>query len=196
MKNYSSNLAIVNHRNWLDDSPPLIFLCRRAFFFGRKVHCTCEKLNWGFRLYLLPVAKSKAPNFFLRWIVGSRGEKVLIWQGMESNDTCLLVERQRLRHWSGRFEIQIWGHSNRTQCCQQLATAATFFERSCVARAQRRRNGLCKLFISFSVISREQWRIQKILVGGDDKNFKHKTSKIRMFCNQAHSQKFAMKRLI
>ena len=23
IKNYSSNLAIVNHRNWLDDSPPL-----------------------------------------------------------------------------------------------------------------------------------------------------------------------------
>ena len=23
MKNYSSILAIVNHRNWLDDSPPL-----------------------------------------------------------------------------------------------------------------------------------------------------------------------------
>ena len=26
MKNYSSILAIVNHRNWLDDSPPLSFL--------------------------------------------------------------------------------------------------------------------------------------------------------------------------
>ena len=24
IKNYSSVLAIVNHRNWLDDSPPLI----------------------------------------------------------------------------------------------------------------------------------------------------------------------------
>ena len=24
IKNYSSILAIVNHRNWLDDSPPLI----------------------------------------------------------------------------------------------------------------------------------------------------------------------------
>ena len=32
--------------------------------------------------------------------------------------------------------------------------------------------------------------------GGDDKNFKHKTSKIRMCCNQAHSQKFAIERLI
>ena len=31
--------------------------------------------------------------------------------------------------------------------------------------------------------------------GGDDKNFKHKTSKIRMFCNQARSQKFAMEQL-
>ena len=39
-----------------------------------------------------------------------------------------------------------------------------------------------------------QWRIQKILVRGDDKNFKHKTSKIRMCCNQARSQKFAMQR--
>ena len=25
-KNYSSILAIVNHRNWLDDSPPLSFI--------------------------------------------------------------------------------------------------------------------------------------------------------------------------
>ena len=40
-----------------------------------------------------------------------------------------------------------------------------------------------------------QWRIQKILVGGDDKNFKRKTSKIRMCCNQARSQKVAMERL-
>ena len=40
-----------------------------------------------------------------------------------------------------------------------------------------------------------QWRIQKILVGGDNKNFKHKTSKIRMCCNQVRSQKFAMERL-
>ena len=31
--------------------------------------------------------------------------------------------------------------------------------------------------------------------GGDDKNFKHKTSKIQMFCNQARSQKFAMEQL-
>ena len=31
--------------------------------------------------------------------------------------------------------------------------------------------------------------------GGDDKNFKHKISKIRMCCNQAHSQKFAMEGL-
>ena len=31
--------------------------------------------------------------------------------------------------------------------------------------------------------------------GGGDKNFKHKTSKIRMCCNQACSQKFAIKRL-
>ena len=40
-----------------------------------------------------------------------------------------------------------------------------------------------------------QWRIQKILVGVDDKNFKHKTSKIWMCCNQVRSQKFAMERL-
>ena len=30
---------------------------------------------------------------------------------------------------------------------------------------------------------------------GDDKNFKHKTSTIWMFCNQARSQKFAMEQL-
>ena len=41
IKNCSSILAIVNHRNWLDDSPPLrfktyflrILTCRKEFFF-------------------------------------------------------------------------------------------------------------------------------------------------------------------
>ena len=55
-----------------------------------------------------------------------------------------------------------------------------------------------KFFLDFSGFNSgglDQWRIQKILVGGDDKNFKHKPSKIRMCCNQARSQKFAMEQL-
>ena len=35
----------------------------------------------------------------------------------------------------------------------------------------------------------------EIFGGGDDKNFKHQTSKIWMCCNQARSQKFAMEQL-
>ena len=31
IKNYSSILAIVNHRNWLDDSPPLSFFAKKNF---------------------------------------------------------------------------------------------------------------------------------------------------------------------
>ena len=33
---------------------------------------------------------------------------------------------QRVRLWSGRFEVQISGNSNATQCCQWLATTAIF----------------------------------------------------------------------
>ena len=41
----------------------------------------------------------------------------------------LLVEWQRFRLWSWRFEVQILGRSNRTQCCQRLTTAATFLRK-------------------------------------------------------------------
>ena len=37
-----------------------------------------------------------------------------------------LVERKRVRLWSGTSEVQTSGRSNRTQCYQQLATAAKF----------------------------------------------------------------------
>ena len=48
-KNYSSILAIINHRNWLDDSPPLMALIDLSWiaeFFT--VTCDVEKI-----LYLL-----------------------------------------------------------------------------------------------------------------------------------------------
>ena len=35
IKNYSSILAIVNHRNWLDDSPPLTRVCQVAWKLGK-----------------------------------------------------------------------------------------------------------------------------------------------------------------
>ena len=47
-----------------------------------------------------------------------------------------LVERLRVRFRSRRSEVQISGRSNLTQCCQQLVTAATFFEGSCVAHTR------------------------------------------------------------
>ena len=42
--------------------------------------------------------------------------------------------------WSGRSEVQISGRSNRTQCCQRLATAATFLRKElCCPGATTRR---------------------------------------------------------
>ena len=35
----------------------------------------------------------------------------------------------RVRFWSGRSEVQISGRSNRTHCCQRLATAATYLRK-------------------------------------------------------------------
>ena len=47
---------------------------------------------------------------------------------------------QRVRLWSGRSEVQISGRSNRTQCCQRLATAAIFLQKKlCCLVAMTRR---------------------------------------------------------
>ena len=40
-----------------------------------------------------------------------------------------LVERQRVRRWSGRSEVHILHRSNRARRCQRLATAETFFRK-------------------------------------------------------------------
>ena len=54
--------------------------------------------------------------------------------------TGQLVERLRVRLWSGRSEVQNSGRSNRTQCCQRLATAATFLQKElCCPGAMMRR---------------------------------------------------------
>ena len=56
----------------------------------------------------------------------------MVWQwkngSLDKYAGFYLVKRQRARLWSGRSEIQIWGRSNRTQCCQRLATVATFLQ--------------------------------------------------------------------
>ena len=49
------------------------------------------------------------------------------------------------------------GRSNRTRCCQRLATAATLIflrNRGCIAWAQWRGDGTCKLVTHFGVIPR------------------------------------------
>ena len=46
------------------------------------------------------------------------------------NYTGLLVDRYRIRHQSW---IQIPDRSNRSQCCQRLATAAPFFQKEAVS---------------------------------------------------------------
>ena len=51
-------------------------------------------------------------------------------------DIGLLFERYRVRLWGGKSEVQILRRSNRTQCCQLLATDATFLRKSGVAQAQ------------------------------------------------------------
>ena len=50
IKNYSSILAIVNHRNWLDDSPPLNYWYRCSFILILILHflfLTCLTVNRG-----------------------------------------------------------------------------------------------------------------------------------------------------
>ena len=57
--------------------------------------------------------------------------------------TGQLVERKRVRLRSGRSE------SNRTQCCQRLATAATFFRKELCCPDAMSRGGARKLITSF-----------------------------------------------
>ena len=87
---------------------------------------TWKNCNW-------PGAKSN-PRYW-DWLHGSY---TLIWL---KRVTALLVERWRVRLWSGRSWVQISGRSNRRQCRQRLATAATFLwkELCCPGAMTRRR---------------------------------------------------------
>ena len=49
-------------------------------------------------------------------------------------NTGQLVERKCACIWSGRSEVQISSQSNRTQCCQRLATASTIFRKKLCCR--------------------------------------------------------------
>ena len=51
-------------------------------------------------------------------------------------------------------EIQISGQSNGTQCCQQLATAATFFRKKQCCRAQEHEDGSHQLVTCLGVLQR------------------------------------------
>ena len=53
---------------------------------------------------------------------------------------------------SCKSEVQISGRSNRKQCCQRLATVTTFFEGSCIARAQGRGDGPRQLVSRFAIL--------------------------------------------
>ena len=55
-----------------------------------------------------------------KWAIFSMGK---------ANLNCLEHICKRVRLWSGRPEIQISGRSNQTQCCQKLATDATFLQK-------------------------------------------------------------------
>ena len=73
-------------------------------------------------------------------LLPERRNSLTFWK-TTSISTCQLVERQRLRLWSGSCKVQISGRSNRTQCCQRLATAATFQKELCCPQAQWRGDG-------------------------------------------------------
>ena len=64
--------------------------------------------------------------------------------------TDQLVERKRVRVWSGRSEVQISDWSNRTQYSKRLATAATFSPKEAVLTG----DGPRKLVTRFGVIER------------------------------------------
>ena len=52
---------------------------------------------------------------------------------------CLSNSNECIRLWSGRFEVQIAGRSNRTQCCYPLATTTTFQKKAGCPDAMTRR---------------------------------------------------------
>ena len=53
-----------------------------------------------------------------------------------------MVERKRIGLWSGKFEIQSFGRSNRAQCRQRLTIAATFFSEVAVLGGRNGANSL------------------------------------------------------
>ena len=56
--------------------------------------------------------------------------------------------------WSGRSEVQISGQSNRTQCCQRLATAATFLRKELRCLDAMTRRWALQLVTRFGVLQR------------------------------------------
>ena len=53
--------------------------------------------------------------------------------------------------WSGRSEVQTFGQSNLTQCCQCLPLLQHFFEKSCVAQAKWHADKPRKLVTCFGI---------------------------------------------
>ena len=52
IKNYSSILAMVNHRNWLDDSPPLTSVLKAVIHLANSSGLQQLKLNYNFWYFL------------------------------------------------------------------------------------------------------------------------------------------------
>ena len=94
-----------------------------------KLHLLTQKIySW---ITTLAICFAFCPNFHC---------KNLLIYGSELIQTGRLIERKRVRLWRSRSEVQISAQSNRTQCCQRLATAATFLRKKlCCPGAMTRR---------------------------------------------------------
>ena len=70
IKNYSSILAIVNHRNWLDDSPPLIALkiskSAGPGATAQFAHCLILDLSYVPAMSKVPGRLEEMSRFFVR----------------------------------------------------------------------------------------------------------------------------------
>ena len=73
MKNYSSISAIVNHRNWLDDSPPLIYNDQKSRY---NVHI-CATRSSFLKIIFSPDLKQKKTQRSIKF------QDVSIWNKID-----------------------------------------------------------------------------------------------------------------
>ena len=95
----------------------------------------------GVRDETSPIAVLGITDFGNNWEERARDRiSVRIWSGRSANYSDRPIGRAVTRSlWSGRSEVQISGRLNPTQCCQWLATAATFSSKGTVLSGRKMR---------------------------------------------------------